>query len=494
MMKTNTKPTSAALLVAALMLTGCGEAPGNGKENPPEETERITNRIDVPSAVRRNLGITFAKVERRDVANTIRVPGSFEIEPEARRAYAATLSGHVELLVTKYQRVKQGDVLFRVNSPEWREMQASLSDTMIKVRQTWTKLDALEPRVTAAAGHVQSLKDQQGVWQERLHKIDELKAAGSGVATARTEARAELAALETALARAAEDSVKLEGERETLLAELAGMRDASPVLYAAAIGEPFEKPAEGAAPIDLALARAAALLDVTIDHLRENVGTKERPIPRWRVIDRVEVSAHADGVVEALGVTDGAWLEVGDLVLKTVDPKRVHFHAVGLQSDLADLRDGMKAVILPPGNGRDGLLGRLTIGLEADPLTRKIDLLIEPTSDDTPHWARNGISAEVEIELARTPAPMLAIPRKSIILDGLERVIFRRDPKDEDKVIRMVADLGMTDGRWVVVESGVMEGDEVVLDGIYELMLASGGTKQAGGHFHADGTFHAEDH
>ena len=46
-----------------------------------------TNRIDIPAIVRRNLGITFATVEARNVARTIRVPGRFELSPEARREY-----------------------------------------------------------------------------------------------------------------------------------------------------------------------------------------------------------------------------------------------------------------------------------------------------------------------------------------------------------------------------------------------------------------------
>jgi hypothetical protein len=39
-----------------------------------------------------------------------------------------------------------------------------------------------------------------------------------------------------------------------------------------------------------------------------------------------------------------------------------------------------------------------------------------------------------------------------------------------------------------------MRGDEVVLAGAYELKLATqqAGTTQAGGHFHADGSFHDE--
>ena len=74
--------------------------------------------------------------------------------------------------------------------------------------------------------------------------------------------------------------------------------------------------------------------------------------------------------------------------------------------------------------------------------------------------------------------------------DGTAALYFRRDPKDKNKVIRTEADLGLTDGRWVVVASGVKEGDEVVVGGNYQLMLASSGAAPKGGHFHADGTFH----
>jgi len=39
-----------------------------------EEPEELTNRINIPAIVRSNLGITFAKVERRNVQNAFRVP------------------------------------------------------------------------------------------------------------------------------------------------------------------------------------------------------------------------------------------------------------------------------------------------------------------------------------------------------------------------------------------------------------------------------------
>jgi hypothetical protein len=79
----------------------------------------------------------------------------------------------------------------------------------------------------------------------------------------------------------------------------------------------------------------------------------------------------------------------------------------------------------------------------------------------------------------------------SVIQDGLEHVFYRRDPKDPDRALRVLADLGPSDGRWIVLKSGVKEGDEVVLDGVYALKLTSSAQQApAGYHYHADGALH----
>jgi multidrug efflux pump subunit AcrA (membrane-fusion protein) len=103
------------------------------------------------------------------------------------------------------------------------------------------------------------------------------------------------------------------------------------------------------------------------------------------------------------------------------------------------------------------------------------------------------VSAQLEIALAGGTEE-LAIPMSAVVRDGTRAIIFRRDPKDADKVIRMEADLGLSDGRWVVIQSGVMEGDEIVLGGNFQLMLATSGTTEKAGHFHSDGTFHEGNH
>ena len=226
--------------------------------------------------------------------------------------------------------------------------------------------------------------------------------------------------------------------------------------------------------------------------LHEHEEPQIRGAAHWRTIDEVLVRATLAGTVQSSALTNGGWAATGDLVLTIIDPGRMRFRAMAMQSDLGRLRSGLPARIVPPKGGsidlQDTMEATLTLGLSADPQERTIELIAVP--DSTAAWGRAGVSAYLEI-VADGGENELAVPLSSVIQDGLSKVFFRRDPKDPDKVIRLEADLGVNDGRWVAVKSGVREGDEVVLEGVYQLMLASSGTAQQGGHFHPDGTFHA---
>jgi hypothetical protein len=132
----------------------------------------------------------------------------------------------------------------------------------------------------------------------------------------------------------------------------------------------------------------------------------------------------------------------------------------------------------------------LSFGLEANAETRTVELIVTP--DEPAPWARAGLSAYAEVVTDASAGAETAIPVAAVVQDELSRVYFRRDPKNPDRAIRVEGDLGVSDGKWIAVKSGLKAGDEVVLDGVYELKLAGGGKAQGGGHFHADGTWHAD--
>jgi hypothetical protein len=245
-----------------------------------------------------------------------------------------------------------------------------------------------------------------------------------------------------------------------------------------------------------ALYRASAATGIPGAQLAAEARHEGQAVPAYRLIDWIEVRATEAGVVETLALTDGSFAQAPSLVLSTIDPENVRFRAMALQSDLARLGAMPEARIVPPTTPDipmgDGVEASVIIGLEANPEQRTVTLLATPAEGRA--WIRPGVSAFLEVVAETTGGPALAIPRTAVVRDGITHVFFRRDPSDPNKAIRVEADLGVDDGRWVAINSGLSLNDEVVLDGAYELKLASeqSGVSQQGGHFHADGTFHGE--
>lgn len=426
---------SPSLMLAALCLTltACSR---DEPSTPPEEavSNPPSNRIDIPATVRRNLGITFAKVERRKVADTIRVPGRFELQPLARREHRLMLSGVVEFSVDQLDSVKPGDVLFEFRSARWLELQAGIQLADATLEQARAKLKAAQTRVAA-------LK------QAEFKRAD------------------------------------LEEQVATLSADVA---------HAQAT---FQE-ATGHAARMLNFCGASADADLTPDDLMVAVQKDDQSVPYYQTINRIKVRAKEPGIVETLAVTDGVFAEETTLVMTTIDPKKVRFRASGLQSDLPKFKDGQPVrIVQPQATGADineSVAAALKIGLEADPDRRTVTLFAD--SEELRPWTRPGISAFMEATVESSGGFVLAIPRSAVVKDGITHVFFKRDPRDPNKAIRVEAELGVEDGRWIEIKSEVGPKDEVVMNGVYELKLATSGsgTAQKGGHFHADGTFHGK--
>lgn len=451
-----------ARLAVSVMLLGLGASGASGAADAPQ-TAPPPGTIAVPATVRNNLGITFVPVERRAVAQTLRVPGRFESQPGARAEYRAAARGIVEPLVEQYARVEAGAALYRLESPQWRTLQKQLAQAELAGQ--------LAPqRLEAASKAVESAREAVAIWEERLTRLDGLIADGALQAAQQAEAQAQLA------------------EGRARLAEVLGIEQATLIDVLTVRGEDAARnPA-----FEVALREAATLFGVEEAWLLETVDGQ----PRWKAMHQVTIHARRAGVVEHLEAASGGLVEDGALVLTVVDPAAVRFRGFALQADLSRLATGQPARLVPPmgapGTWVERVDARIVIGTEADPDERTFDLIALPSSPDRPAWARPGVAAFAEVVVGGdSTEPEWAIPLGAVVSDGTERVFFLRDRTNPDRVRRVAADLGVDDGRWVVVSSGVRPGDEVVVAGAYELMLSGSGKVEAGGHFHADGTFHA---
>lgn len=460
-------------LIGVLLCAGLMSCDAKQSDAPAAHAEGtatgMTNRVDIPAAVRQNLGVTFAKVEARNVEQTIRVPGHFELLPDARREYRAAAGGQIEILVSQFQAVAPGTPLYRIESPRWRELQEQIATAESELQQTGARLKSMKPLRESHKKHEESLASKVQLWTERLKTLEALRDAGGGSGRELAEVQGTLNATQAELADVTEKDAELESREHELTAELTASESR----------------------LDLLLDSAASMTGLSRDALLEHVDDGGKSRPKWHAMSSIEVRAAAKGVVELLGATNGSFVDANALVIAVIQAERVRFRARGLQSDLNRLSEGLSARIAPAAGGsvamQDTMSGPLVLGLTGDPAERTIELFLTPTTTAT--WARAGVAAFLEITVAGG-SEQLAIPMSSVARDGVRSIIFRRDPKNPDKAIRMEADLGVSDGRWVVINSGVAEGDEVVLDGVYPLLLATAGNAPKGGHFHSDGTFH----
>jgi multidrug resistance efflux pump len=504
----------ATLLVLALLaLVACGDHHHDHPAEAHDHPAAPTNRIAVGDNVRRNLGITDVKAEYRRVSATVRVPGRLVSPPEAVRECRGPLAGRIEPVVSTFQAVKAGDVLYHLDSPAWRERQRQLAELAAAVSraeaavsvalaeraQAERVLAALNGTVPLHRERAETLVAQERIWSERVAALEAIQQAGGGRAGDLAEARARLATARSERAQAGEHQAEHLLEHARVDAALNRQGDAPSRLTAELeSARAGRESAQAAYALELRAAAAITghgveqLLEAVEVPLGEALAPDSGKVPRWRAIDRLEVRAERAGLVATVAVPAGGWIEAQTLVMTVIDPALVRFDGEALQGDLARLRTGQPAMITaPPPHGLDQRLdGRLVIGPVGDPVSRTVPVVVLP-SGSAP-WARPGVATVAEITVAGGDEE-LAIPLAAVAQDGLARLIYRRDPKDPDQVTRLDADLGLDDGVWVVVNSGLKEGDEVVLDGVYELALSGGGAVK-GGHFHSDGTFHADDH
>lgn len=440
-----------------------------------------SNRIDISAAVRQNLGITFAKVQVREVARTLRVPGRFELLPTATREYRAAAGGTVEVLVSQYQTVAVGTLLYQLRSPGWRELQRELAEAQALNRVAAASAASITPLLAAHENHHDEIQRAVDLWSARVATLEGLQAAGGARGEEVAAARAAMASSRSDLAETLEKEAELLAQREQTAAQLDAARSKLSFLFE----------------------RAATFTGTTVAELQTSP-TDDPQLALWRTLGDIEVRASNPGVVQTVDVPPGGLIEQHERIISTVQPELVRFRAVALQSDLPRLADGLVATVVPArawegheqGGAESvthqGFSGRLMLAPTADPERRTLDLILEPgaSSAAPPSWARAGVSAFIEIVTNSAGSGELAIPLGCVARDGTASIIFRRDPADPNQAIRMEADLGLSDGRWVVIRSGVGEGNEVVLDGVYQLMVATSGSITKGGHFHPDGSFH----
>ena len=232
-----------------------------------------TNRIAIPSAVRSNLGITFARAERRRIEDTLRAPGRFEYLPTAAREYRTMLPGRVDVLVEQFDHVEPGTLLFQINAPAWRDIQQEISQAFSDVSKLETKLTTVRQVLAAHLRHEESLKHSVEIWMARVKKLESLREAGGSRMSEFTAAQSALATAKAKLASDEERAAEFEATRLQTEAALIAANS----------------------HLELSIDSAAALLGLDSAELLAPASTDQDAPQTWRTITTIEVKATGSG-------------------------------------------------------------------------------------------------------------------------------------------------------------------------------------------------------
>ncbi len=167
-------------------------------------------------------------------------------------------------------------------------------------------------------------------------------------------------------------------------------------------------------------------------------------------------------------VNVGQTLRAGDAIvsLQSLDPIYVDFYLP--QQDVSSIANGVTVQITSDAINNATLEGKITaINPDVDSTTRNVR--VEATFSNPDEKLRPGMFVDAKVILTRKRT-VVFIPTSSVLYAPYGNSVYIVETKPEGKTVRQqLVRLGVTQGDYVEVISGVNKGDEVVSTGAFKL-------------------------
>lgn len=200
----------------------------------------------------------------------------------------------------------------------------------------------------------------------------------------------------------------------------------------------------------------------------------------------IPVRAPIAGLVGEVKVAPGAFVNDGQTLFHIVNTGRLWLEARIPESEVGRVVKPSGAWFRIDGFDRtfeivDGKNGKLVaFSGVVDAATRTVPMIFEFTNPDA--LLRVGMAARVQVVGGKT-TDAVALPYSAVIDENGQSAVFVQ--KAGESFERRIVQLGIRDGDWVEVRSGVAVGERVVSRGAYGVKLASTAPAVAGhGHAH----------
>lgn len=197
-----------------------------------------------------------------------------------------------------------------------------------------------------------------------------------------------------------------------------------------------------------------------------------------------ELRAPVAGVVSMARVTPGAFVAQGDELFRIIDseqrwltvqlPERFAAQATEVHGVWLQQQDTV--VTLTPEDGSQVIQGVS----EIDSLTRTATVILG--FDARPGLGMVGQRHAVHV-ISGISRPMMTVPASALINEDGRQVVYIQS--SGETFTRRPVEVGIRDGAYISILSGVTEGERVVSQGAYYIRLAAAGTSEIGhGHAH----------
>jgi len=196
----------------------------------------------------------------------------------------------------------------------------------------------------------------------------------------------------------------------------------------------------------------------------------------------IALKSYIDGKVVALDALNGSYVQEGDAIIEIASPSKVWLKAGVSQSQIESLGSPTGITLLQ--DNKDRVLARsaklLYFSDLIDSKTRKAYAVFELNNTQSPLKIGSLFAAKLYSDRARKA---ITLPLGALINDNGEHIVFVQTGGESFE--RRVVELGDRDTGYVEVRLGVKEGERVVTQGAYRVLLAALAPSTVGdGHAH----------
>ncbi len=493
---------------------------GHGNEFSHQEGTKST-KVQIDSATANQIGVQTIAAKKQSLNVEISATGQIELLPSQKVEVTAPVKGKlIQILVQPGARVKAGQIIARMSSPELNELrvgslekrstalallQQAQTDRnlaqqsyskIVKVAtaetsQARSQLTAAQARLTReqqlvkngsivraaktsyqrqqqiATAEVSSAQTELELAQERYQKDVELFNSGAMARRQMLESKSKLAEARTALVKAQSQPGVSQSEAELRKAEtelpLRELRDAE-MQVAEAQGQLAKATNQkSVVEANAQLQRANSAVTAAQNQLRLSDASYRGLLGQLGTAANaqgiVTITAPIDGTIADREITIGQSVaDPGAKLMTITDDRQVLATANIYELDLGRLKIGQQVSVKVPGAGDKVFSGQISIiGTAVDSQSRVVP--VQATLDNPGGLLKAGTFAEVKLATGQMTTPVIAIPISAVVEADQEKLVYIKSGNSYQPT---KVTLGQTVGDLVEVKTGLFAGDLVV--------------------------------